>query len=74
MVEEQEGSVLMEEPAQWITVPEAARRAHVPSRTVYHWIEAGTWPVRVVKYSEKRLQVRLDEFEVWLAARQAERA
>lgn len=58
---------------QWITVREAARRAGLPSRTVYHWIRAGTWPVRVVKYSETRMQVRVDEFDAWLAARRAER-
>lgn len=58
---------------QWITPREAARRANVPPRTLYNWIRSGKWPVRVVRYSESTYQVRLDEFEAWLAARRAER-
>jgi predicted DNA-binding transcriptional regulator AlpA len=56
-----------------ITVREAARRANIPSRTLYRWIENKTWPVRVFKYSEHVYHVRVDELEAWLAARRAER-
>lgn len=61
-----------QESPRWISIREAARRANLPSRTLYNWIAAGTWPVRVFKYSEHTYRVRLDEFEQWLAARRAE--
>jgi hypothetical protein len=58
---------------EFITVAEAARRANIPPRTLQRWVKKRTWPVRVFKYSEHVQHVRVDEFEVWLSARRAER-
>ena len=53
-------------PPQWITIRECARRAGIPFRTMYNWVESGSWPVRVVSMGENRQRVRLDEFQRWL--------
>ena len=62
-----------ESPAQWITIREAARRAGIPYRTLYHWVEADVWPVRVVRLGKRRLRVDAASFESWLLKLRAER-
>jgi excisionase family DNA binding protein len=51
---------------KWITIRQAARRSGIPTRTLYNWIEQGTWPVRVVNLGERKRRVRLEDFERWL--------
>jgi excisionase family DNA binding protein len=54
----------------YISVRQAARRAKVPDRTLYHWIEAGTWGVRVVKLHNRRLLVDEADLERWITSLQ----
>ena len=63
-----------EPPPGCITVKEAAKRAGIPSRTLYSWIKKGSWPVKVYKFQlhgAGRLvcEVDLASFETWLAMR-----
>jgi excisionase family DNA binding protein len=50
---------------QWISVPEAARRVNVPARTLYNWIKAGSWPVRVTQ-SDGQYRVNVAALNAWL--------
>jgi excisionase family DNA binding protein len=49
-----------------ISVKEAARRAGVPRETLRDWLQAGSIPVKRIRYG-RQYRVRVDELDAWLA-------
>lgn len=56
----------IDERPRWITIPEAARRAGVPKRTMYNWLGSGKCGVTVHPYGDREYRLLEDEFDRWL--------
>jgi excisionase family DNA binding protein len=51
-----------------LTIKQAAERLHVSARTLRRWYLAGEGP-KMIKLSERRIGIRLRDFDAWLAER-----